>query len=45
MAAKLTKQEFVNWLKQSEGKQYDMDGWYGFQCFDYANAGWQQLFG
>ncbi|PTF90215.1 CHAP domain-containing protein, partial [Staphylococcus chromogenes] len=29
MTAKLTKQEFVNWLKQSEGKQYDMDGWYG----------------
>ncbi|MCO4330311.1 SH3 domain-containing protein [Staphylococcus hyicus] len=45
MTAKLTKQEFVNWLKQSEGKQYDMDGWYGFQCFDYANAGWQQLYG
>lgn len=22
-----------------------MDLWYGFQCFDYANAGWKVLFG
>ena len=32
-------------MKTSEGKQYNADGWYGFQCFDYANAGWQVLFG
>ncbi|NGR00267.1 CHAP domain-containing protein, partial [Staphylococcus aureus] len=45
MQAKLTKKEFIEWLKTSEGKQYNADGWYGFQCFDYANAGWQVLFG
>lgn len=45
MTAKLTKSEFVKFLKGTIGKQYDFDGWYGFQCFDYANIGWQQLFG
>src|SRR5699024_11631545 len=44
MASNLTKAQFVNWLKQSEGKQYDFDGWYGFQCYDYANAGWNKLY-
>ncbi|HDJ3433629.1 TPA: CHAP domain-containing protein, partial [Staphylococcus aureus] len=29
----------------SEGKQFNVDLWYGFQCFDYANAGWKVLFG
>ncbi|WP_204256354.1 SH3 domain-containing protein [Mammaliicoccus sciuri] len=45
MTAKLTKNEFVKFLNGTIGKQYDYDGWYGFQCFDYANIGWQQLFG
>ncbi|MCJ0918723.1 SH3 domain-containing protein [Mammaliicoccus sciuri] len=45
MTAKLTKSEFVKFLNGTIGKQYDYDGWYGFQCFDYANIGWQQLFG
>lgn len=45
MTAKLTKSEFVKFLNGTIGKQYDFDGWYGFQCFDYANIGWQQLFG
>lgn len=45
MTATLTKNEFVNFLNGTIGKQYDFDGWYGFQCFDYANIGWQQLFG
>lgn len=45
MTAKLTKNEFVKFLNGTIGKQYDFDGWYGFQCFDYANIGWQQLFG
>ncbi|MBR9226292.1 CHAP domain-containing protein, partial [Staphylococcus aureus] len=27
MQAKLTKKEFIEWLKTSEGKQYNADGW------------------
>lgn len=42
--AVLTRTEFVTWLKNSIGHQYDFDGWYGFQCYDYANAGWSRLF-
>lgn len=34
----------MNWLDQSLGKQYDVDNYAGYQCFDYANAGWMQLF-
>lgn len=45
MQAKLTKKEFIEWLKTSEGKQFNIDLWYAFQCFDYANAGWKTLFG
>ncbi|MEX5943755.1 N-acetylmuramoyl-L-alanine amidase, partial [Mammaliicoccus sciuri] len=45
MTAKLTKSEFVKFLNGTIGKQYDFDGWYGFQCFDYANIGWNKLFG
>ncbi|MGF2059868.1 SH3 domain-containing protein [Mammaliicoccus sciuri] len=45
MTAKLTKSEFVKFLNGTIGKQYDYDGWYGFQCFDYANIGWNKLFG
>ncbi|UXR34513.1 SH3 domain-containing protein [Staphylococcus simulans] len=45
MTAKLTKEEFIKWLNNSVGKQYNEDLWYGFQCFDYANAGWKLLFG
>lgn len=45
MTAKLTKNEFVKFLNTTIGKQYDFDGYYGFQCFDYANIGWQELFG
>ena len=44
MVAKLTHKEFVKWLNQSVGKQYNFDGWYGAQCFDSANAGWSQLY-
>ena len=44
MVAKLTHKEFVKWLNQSVGKQYNFDKWYGFQCYDSANAGWSQLF-
>lgn len=42
--AKLTQKEFIAWMKQSIGKRYDADGWYGFQCYDYANAGWLKLY-
>lgn len=42
--ALLTQKQFVAWLKQSIGKKYDFDKWYGQQCYDYANAGWAQLF-
>ncbi|UTH13285.1 CHAP domain-containing protein [Macrococcus equipercicus] len=33
-----TKQEALDWITQSIGRKYDFDGYYGFQCFDYANA-------
>lgn len=42
--AVLTQKQFVAWLKQSIGKKYDFDHYYGYQCYDYANAGWTQLF-
>ncbi|WHI54147.1 SH3 domain-containing protein [Mammaliicoccus lentus] len=45
MTATLTKNEFLKFLNTTIGKQYDFDGYYGYQCFDYANIGWQQLFG
>lgn len=45
MTAKLTKNEFVKFLNGTIGKQYDFDGYYGYQCFDYANIGWNKLFG
>ncbi|MDN8713231.1 CHAP domain-containing protein, partial [Staphylococcus aureus] len=28
MQAKLTKKEFIEWLKTSEGKQFNVDLWY-----------------
>ncbi|NDR01501.1 CHAP domain-containing protein, partial [Staphylococcus aureus] len=28
MQAKLTKKEFIEWLKTSEGKQFNIDLWY-----------------
>lgn len=40
-----TREEFVKWLKSTEGKQYDYDLYAAFQCFDYANVGWDKLFG
>lgn len=44
-ATSLTRNEFVKWLKTTEGKQYDYDLYAAFQCFDYANIGWDKLFG
>lgn len=31
MTANLTKKEFVKWIKQSIGKQYNFDGWFGLK--------------
>lgn len=31
MVAELTHKEFVKWLNQSVGKQYNFDGWYGLK--------------
>ncbi|MDW4350770.1 SH3 domain-containing protein [Staphylococcus saprophyticus] len=45
MTAKLTKKEFITFLKSTEGKQYDEDGYAAYQCFDYANTGWKKLYG
>lgn len=45
MTATLTKNEFLKFLNTTIGKQYDFDGYYGYQCFDYANIGWNKLFG
>lgn len=42
--AVMTQSQFVTWLKNSIGKKYDFDGWYGNQCYDYANAGFNALF-
>lgn len=33
-----TQNEAIKWLNNSIGKQYDFDGAYGYQCYDYANA-------
>lgn len=45
MEAKMTKKEFLKWLNNAQGHQYDMDNYAGFQCVDFANAGWQKLYG
>lgn len=45
MTANLTHKEFIKFLKSTEGKQYDEDGYAAFQCFDYANTGWLKLYG
>lgn len=34
----MTKKQAEKWLDNSEGKQYNTDLSYGFQCYDYANA-------
>lgn len=45
MVAKLTQKEAVAYVKSQEGKGWDFDGAYGFQCFDSVNYYWYQLFG
>ena len=45
MTANLTKKEAIKYLYSLEGKGWDYDGAYGWQCFDLANMYWHKLFG
>ncbi|OJT35309.1 SH3 domain-containing protein [Staphylococcus ureilyticus] len=45
MVAKLTKKEAIKYLYTLEGKGWDYDLAFGWQCFDLANKYWHQLFG
>ncbi|PTF46961.1 autolysin [Staphylococcus cohnii] len=45
MVAKLTKKEAIKYLYSLEGKGWDFDLAFGWQCFDLANKYWHQLFG
>ncbi|MCG9855906.1 LysM domain-containing protein, partial [Staphylococcus argenteus] len=35
----------LNYLKTLEGKGWDFDGAYGWQCFDLVNVYWNKLYG
>ena len=45
MVAKLTQKEAIKYLYTLEGKGWDYDLSFGWQCFDLANKYWHQLFG
>ncbi|MHB7915040.1 SH3 domain-containing protein [Staphylococcus haemolyticus] len=45
MVANLTKEEAITYIYSLEGKGWDFDGSYGYQCFDLANMYWYKLFG
>ncbi|PTF20423.1 autolysin [Staphylococcus devriesei] len=45
MVANLTKQEAITYIYSLEGKGWDFDGSFGWQCFDLANMYWYKLFG
>ena len=45
MVAKLTQKQAVAYIKSLEGKGWDFDLAYGWQCFDLANMYWNKLFG
>ena len=45
MAAQLTKKEAIAYIKTLEGKGWDFDGAFGWQCFDLVNMYWYKLFG
>lgn len=45
MTANLTKKEATAYIKSLEGKGWDFDGAFGWQCFDEANMYWYKLFG
>ena len=40
-----TKSEALAYLKSMEGKRFNPDNAYGFQCVDTANQWWLYLFG
>ncbi|WP_210133676.1 SH3 domain-containing protein [Staphylococcus sp. GDY8P131P] len=45
MTANLTKKEAITYINSLEGKGWDFDNAYGWQCFDLANFYWYKLFG
>lgn len=45
MVANLTEKEAVKYIHSLEGKGWDFDGSWGWQCFDEANMYWYELFG
>ena len=45
MAVNKTKKQAIAYLKTLEGKGWDFDGAYGWQCFDLANFYWNYLTG
>ena len=45
MVAKLTQKEAIKYLYSLEGKGWDYDLAFGWQCFDLVNKYWHQLFG
>lgn len=45
MVASLTEKQAINFIKTLEGRGWDYDGAYGWQCFDLANVYWAKLFG
>ena len=45
IVAKLTQKEAVAYVKSQEGKGWDFDKGYGYQCFDSVNYYWYKLFG
>ena len=45
MVANLTEKEAIDYIYNLEGKGWDFDGVYGWQCVDLANMYWYKLFG
>lgn len=45
MTANLTKKEAITYINSLEGKGWDFDIAYGWQCFDLVNFYWYKLFG
>ena len=45
MTVNKTKKQAISYLKSLEGKGWDFDGAYGWQCFDLANFYWNYLTG
>ena len=45
MVASMTEKQAIKFIKTLEGRGWDFDGAYGWQCFDLANVYWAKLFG